>query len=318
MRYSRREFLKTGSVALAYSSAFLGGPKLYAKTLKLPLGLELYSLRQQLPNDFNGTLKQVGAIGYREVEADGYFNHSVAEVKQAMKDAGLKLVSAHYVLDDLTKQFDEILEFNKELDVAYVICPTQGFRNPTPGQRTLTLDDWRWNADQFNILGERFKAAGIQFGYHNHTEAFRVTDGVVPYDELMRLTDPSKVTMEMDCGWVVVGGADPVEYLKKYPKRISMLHVKDFKMAATNPTAPPAAPPVSAPTPPASGLTPPPRRRSRIAELGQGSIDYAPIFAQAAKAGHVTHCFVEQEGFDMPPMDSLKIDADYVRKLMSA
>jgi sugar phosphate isomerase/epimerase len=313
LKHSRRDFLKTGSAAIACGSTFFNSTKLYAKTLKLPLGLELYSLRQQLPNDFNGTLKQVGALGYQEVEADGYFNHSVAEVKQAMQDAGLNLVSSHYVLDDLTKQFDQILEFNKELGVGYVICPTQGFRNPAPGQRILTLDDWRWNADQFNMLGEKFKAAGIQFGYHNHTEAFRVTEGVVPYDELMRLTDPSKVTMEMDCGWVVVGGGDPVEYLKKYPKRISMLHVKDFKMATPNSASSPA----SAPASPSAGPAAAPRRRSRIAELGQGSIDYRPIFEQAAKAGHITHCFVEQEGFDMPPMDSLKIDADYVRKLMN-
>lgn len=296
----------------------LRGAALYAQTLKLPLGLQLYSLRQQLPNDFNGTLKQVGALGYQEVEADGYFNHSVAEVKQAMQDAGLKLVSAHYVLDDLTKQFDEILAFNKELGVGHIICPSQGFRNPAPGQRILTLDDWRWNADQFNMIGEKFKAAGIQFGYHNHTEAFRITEGVVPYDELMRLTDPSKVTMEMDCGWVVVGGADPVEYLKKYPTRITMLHVKDFKMADAPAAAPAAVAPATPSATPAAPGAPaaPPRRRARIAELGQGSIDYKPIFDEAAKAGHVTHCFVEQEGFDMPPMDSLKIDADYLRKFV--
>ncbi len=104
----------------------LRGAALYAQTLKLPLGLQLYSLRQQLPNDFNGTLKQVGALGYQEVEADGYFNHSVAEVKQAMQDAGLKLVSAHYVLDDLTKQFDEILAFNKELGVGHIIALVRG------------------------------------------------------------------------------------------------------------------------------------------------------------------------------------------------
>ena len=224
MKYSRREFLKTGSAALAYGSALVGGPALYAKTLKLPLGIELYSVRELLPKDYAGTLKAIGGLGYREAEAAGYFNHSVAEVKQAMKDAGLKLVAAHHVLDDLTKQFDEILEFNKELGVAYIICPTQGFRNPAPDKRILALDDWRWNADQYNMLGEKCKAAGIQFGYHNHTEAFRVTEGVVPYDELMRLTDPAKVTMELDCGWVVAGGADPVEYLNKYPKRISMLH----------------------------------------------------------------------------------------------
>ncbi len=110
------------------------------------------------------------------------------------------------------------------------------------------------------MIGEKFKAAGIQFGYHNHTEAFRITEGVVPYDELMRLTDPSKVTMEMDCGWVVVGGADPVEYLKKYPTRITMLHVKDFKMADAPAAAPAAVAPRHLLQRQPRPVRPPPRR----------------------------------------------------------
>ena len=71
----------------------------------------------------------------------------------------------------------------------------------------FTLEDWRWNAEQFNAIGAKVSAAGLKFGYHNHTMEFHETDGVVPYDELLRLTDPAHVTMEMDCGWVVVGGA---------------------------------------------------------------------------------------------------------------
>jgi sugar phosphate isomerase/epimerase len=169
----------------------------------------------------------------------------------------------------------------------------------SPGDRSnaFTLEDWRWSADQFNAIGEKVNAAGIRFGYHNHTMEFHEVDGVMPYDELMRLTDPAKVTMEMDCGWVVVGGGNPVEYLLKYPTRITMLHVKDFKMGKA----------------PGSISNPPP-----ATELGRGTIDYRPIFREAVKAGHVTHCFVEQEEFDVPPMESLKIDADYMRKLGAA
>jgi sugar phosphate isomerase/epimerase len=100
--------------------------------------------------------------------------------------------------------------------------------------------------------------------------------------------------MEMDCGWVVVGGGNPVELLRRYPKRISMLHVKNFKKTGK----------------PQSVFNPPPS-----AELGHGMIDYRPIFAQAAKTGNIRHVFVEQEEFDMPSMKALKIDADYMRKL---
>ena len=302
LKHSRREFLKAGSASLICGTALLHGRELYAKTLKVPLGLQLYSVRQQLPTDYAGTLKQLGALGYREVESAGYYNHSVAEVKQAMADAGLNLVSAHYSSDDLHKQLDEILAFNKELGVGHIICSFPGFKDParlknlTAQNRNsaFTLEDWRWNAEEFNKIGDKVSAAGMKFGYHNHTMEFHEVDGVVPYVELMRLTDPSKVTMEMDCGWVIVGGGDPIEILQKYPTRITMLHVKDFK--AKDPSAPAG-------------------ERPAIAELGQGMIDYVPIFKAAAKAGHIQHIFVEQEGFDVPPMESLKIDADYMRKL---
>ena len=305
MKYSRRDFVKASSASLVYGSALLPGSKLYAKTLNLPLGLQLYSVRELLPKDYDGTLKEVGALGYREVESAGYFNQSAAEVKQAMEAAKLNLVSAHYSLNDLHAQLDQILAFNKELGVGHIICSFPGFKDPSrlknisPRDRNnaFTLEDWRWNAEQFNALGDKVDAAGMRFGYHNHTMEFHEHDGVVPYVELLRLTDPSKVTMEMDCGWVVVGGGNPVEYLRKYPTRITMLHVKDFKAA----------------TGPASITNPPP-----ATELGRGTIDYRPIFAEAVKGGHVKHCFVEQEEFDVPPMESLKIDADYMRKLGAA
>lgn len=158
--------------------------------------------------------------------------------------------------------------------------------------RAMTLEDWRWNAEQFNRIGERVNAAGMRFAYHNHTGEFRSENGVVFYDELLSATDPAKVSMEMDCGWVVVGGKDPADYLTRYPKRFSMLHVKDFKMSGR----------------PANSEPPP------STELGRGSIDYRPIF-QAAKKGSIEHAFVEQEQFDMAGMEALKIDLEYMRGL---
>lgn len=302
LKHSRRDFLKTGSASLIYGSALLSAATAFAKTLKVPLGLQLYSVREQLPKDYNGTLKQLGDLGYREVESAGYYGHSAADVKSAMGAAGLKLVSAHYSSDDLHKQLDDIIAFSKQVGNSHIICSYPGFKDPARVQnlkgearsKAFTLEDWHWNAEQFNMLGEKINAAGLRFGYHNHYVEFQPADGVLPLDELFRLTDPAKVTFEMDCGWVIVGGGDPVSFLKKYPTRITMLHVKDFKPA--DPGAAFGAP-------------------RKIAELGQGTIDYAPIFAAAARAGHIQHIFVEQEGFDMPPMESLKVDANYMRKL---
>jgi sugar phosphate isomerase/epimerase len=293
LKYSRRDFVKAGSASLICGSSALHAAKASAETLHLPLALQLYSVRDLLPKDYAGTLKEIGALGYKEVESAGYFNHSAAEVKTAMNNAGLKLVGAHHPSDDLHRNLDQILSFSHELGITYIVCSSPGHKNPAD-KGSFTLDDWRWNAEQFNKFGEKVSAAGMKFGYHNHILEFKETDGVVPYVELLRLTDPSKVTMELDCGWVTVGGGNPIEYLRKYPTRITMLHVKDFKRSTTPPSN---------------------TNRPAVAELGQGTIDYAPIFEEAAKAGHVKHCFAEQEAFNVPWIQSLKIDADYLRKL---
>ena len=227
------------------------------------------------------------------------FHHSASEVKQAMADAGLRCVSSHYPwaqIDGKTDTgidgLDAILAFHKELGAEYIICSSPGHKDPSSGgSHSFTLDDWRWNAENFNRVGEKVKAAGFHFGYHNHVAEFDAQDGVVPYDELLRLTKPELVTFEMDCGWVVMGGGDPVAYLRKHPNRISMLHVKDF----------------------ASG-TVPKTPHPKSAELGRGMIDYRKIFA-AAKKSEIKHYFVEQEEFDMPPLEALKIDADYMQAL---
>lgn len=295
---TRRGFLQSTSAAMC-GMALAGGRRLHASPFGLPIGLQLYSVRELLPHDYAGTLKQIAALGYGEVEAAGYFGHSAAEVRDALKSAGLRCPSAHYSFDALKKDFDGILEFNKEIGAQYLICSFPGLNKPVHANsfaeqlQAYTIDVWRWNAEEFNRMGAKVKAAGMQFGYHNHTMEFRAQNGVVPYDELMRLTDPALVTFEMDCGWVMVGGGDAVGYLKRYPTRISMLHVKDFKKAHG----------------PESVAVPPP-----ATELGRGTVDYRPIFA-AARKEYIKHYFVEQEGFDMPPMEALKIDAEYMRRL---
>jgi len=298
---SRRKFLKTVSASVAFAAACADVSWLMANPLGLPLGLQLYSVRDLLPKDYDGTLRQLSAIGYREVEAAGYFGRSASDVKQGMEQAGLHCVSAHYSYADLAPHLDEVIQFGKTLGLEYIICASAGLPDGSPAKsadrrltrEAMTLDDWRWNAEQFNRMGERVNAAGIKFGYHNHTAEFRAINGVVIYDELLRLTDPTKVTMEMDCGWVIVGGKNPVDYLRRYPTRISLLHVKDFKLSGA----------------PGSDADPPPS-----AELGRGSIDYRPIFAAASKA-NIKHAFIEQEQYDIPPMEALKIDAEYWKAL---
>jgi len=297
---SRRAFLKAASASAACAVLWNSVPLLMADPLGLPLGLQLYSVRDLLPKDYEGTLRQLGAMGYREVEAAGFFDHSPSQVKQAMDRAGLRCVSAHYPMAQLQPKVEEIIQFGKDLGLKFIVCASPMLKDPSrvkdagsrAAREAMTLDDWRWNAEQFNRIGERVNAAGIRFAYHNHMTEFRTENGVLFYDELLRLTDSTKVTMELDCGWMALGGKNPTDYLTRYSTRFSMLHVKDFKLAGFT-----------------AGSAPPPST-----ELGRGDIDYRPIFETAKKAS-IEHAFVEQEEFDMPPMDALKVDADYMHAL---
>ena len=292
---SRRSFVygSVGVAAIPIAARFA-----FALPLGLPLGIQLYSVRQQMGEDLDAALSAVRAAGFTEVEAAALPKKSAKEIRAALNKAGLACVSAHHPFSELQPRFEELVAFDKELGAKFVICSSPGYRNSSgagaPGKpRPLTMDDWKYNAEQFNQLGERSKALGVTFGYHNHMREFLETDGKTPYVELLSLTDPQKVTFELDCGWAVAAGKNPIELLREHPHRISLLHVKDFKMV----------------TPAGEGHEP------QVTELGQGSISYRPIFAQAAKTQKIQHAFVEQEAFDMPWKDSLKVDAEYMRKL---
>lgn len=290
---TRRTFLKTGSAAAAVLG--LAGTRLFADPLGPPVGLQLYSVRALLPKDYVGTLKQVAAIGYREVEAAGFYGRSAAEVKQTMADVGLHCVSAHYPLAVLLKDVDGTLAYAKALGLEYVICPVpavadQAKRSP---HQDLSLDEWKWNAEQLNQLGRKFKGEGIRIGYHNHTEELHdVGGGLNGLDVLLKYTDPAYVTLEMDCGWVIAAGKDPVAYLTQHPGRFSLLHVKDLK-----------------PTAAGNG----PGAHASVV-LGKGTIDYKPIFAAAKKVG-VKHYFVEQEDFEGDILQELAADYAYLHAM---
>ncbi len=277
--------MKTTSGAIVAGAALTVIPDETCAHRKFPIGIQLFTVRQMMSKDVEATLRDVAAAGYQEVETAGYFGKTAADFKKAVEDAGLKCVSAHHPGAALMDKTDEIVQYCHDLGVKYLICASP--RAKEGEGKELTLDDWKWNAEQFNKMGEKAKAAGMQFGYHNHVRELRKLDGVLAYDELLRLTDPKLVTMEMDCGWFVVAGYHPTEYLKKYPDRFTLLHVKDVVVNKQEP------------------------EKSLSTEMGRGNIDYRPIFA-AAKS--LQHYFIEQEEFNVPVLDAIKIDAEYVRK----
>jgi len=294
MRLTRRQFTRN---SLAGAAMYLHGVASAAPAAKLPLGLQLYSVRQMLAQDYDGTLRQLAALGYREVEAAGFFGHAAAQVAASMHAAGLTCISAHYPYDELTRSLDETIAFGNQLGLKYMICSFPGFRDAARVQgksypekaRSFTLDDFTWNAHRFNEIGAKVKAAGMQFGYHNHTMEFAPQQGTVPFDAMLQIADPQLVTFELDCGWVVVGGGDPVGYLQRYPRRFSMVHIKDFKRQEKSATESPVG-----------------------TELGRGMVPNERILAAARTAG-IRHCFVEQEEYDMPVVDALKIDAKFIQ-----
>lgn len=290
---TRREFSRLGMAAgalMAGGLSRLGG----AEALGLPLGLQLYSVRELLPKDFQGTLNKLGQLGYREVEAAGFYDKSPAEIQQAMKTAGLRCVSAHYPYAKLAPNLDAILQFHKALGVPNIVCASPGRKPGGATEGNLSIEDWRWNAQQFNEIGKKIKAAGMQFAYHNHYHEFQAVDGTVPYDVLLKETNPAVVDFELDCGWVAVGGGNPMEVIRQNKARIHMLHIKDFAKSDK----------------PFSD-----QNRPTPVILGQGFVPLKQIFEARKQAGTIRHCFVEQEAFPKEPFEVLKEDAEFMRSI---
>jgi len=282
---SRRDFLKTsGAVAAA---AFAGANNLNAAPPHMPIGLQLYSVRNQLPHDFEGTLRQLHTLGYRVVEAAGYYNKPAGEFRGAMEQAGLRCISSHLTLELLRTKLDENLDYAHKLGLEYLVCSSAGgvHRDPSAKGEKLSLDDWRYVAGEFNRVGEKIKAAGMTFAVHNHTPEFAVENGTLVYDELLRLTDPKLVYFEMDCGWVQASGHDPVQYLRKSPERFPLMHVKDMEGTGKD---------------------------EKSVVLGHGHLDYGPILAAATG---LKQYFIEQEEFAGDPMTELREDAEYMRRV---
>jgi len=275
--------LKASGAVVAATCVGVG--RLVAAPLHLPVGLQLYSVRELLPKDFEGTLKKLSAAGYIEVEAAGYYDRTAKDFRHAMDEAGLRCVSTHHPLGVLKPQLDKLIEYGHELGLDYMICSSSVRRDPT-AKGPLTLDDWHWVAEEFNRIGEKVKAGGMTFGYHNHIPEFGAEGGVVFYDELMRLTDPKFVSFELDCGWISASGHNPVAYLKKSPERFPLLHVKDMAKGANG--------------------------EFRSTVMGTGVVDYRPILRAATG---LKHYFIEQEEFDIDPIEALRRDAEYMLKL---
>jgi sugar phosphate isomerase/epimerase len=288
---NRRTFLETATTATAATllTSRLGWAATEHKIEKI--GVQLYTVRDQMKSDFDGTIAKVAQIGYKEVEFAGYFGHTGQQVRAACDKNGLAAVSTHVQYDELDDKFPSVIETSKVIGLKYIVCPW------IPEDVRKSPDIWKKAAEKFNHCGEQSKKAGMQFAYHNHWFEFLPVDGKLPYDELLKECDAKLVKMEIDLCWITAAGADPLKYFNLYPGRFPLVHVKDLK----------TLPKVTAGGAQNYGDT------VDLTEVGSGIIDWKNIFAQSEKAG-IKHYIVEHD-HPKQPFESITKSYQYLEKL---
>jgi len=286
MMNSRRTFIKQTGMAAA--AALLLPSFTYAKSPKV-LGLQLYTLRAQLPADVRGVIAKVAAAGYKEVETFGYsvknkyWGLDPMAFKNLLIENGLKAPSGHYSVDELmtkgaTDDLKAFIEAASAIGSEYLTVP-------------YLAEPWRQNADDYkkiaaklNMAAEMCKASGLKLAYHNHDFEFKPWGDTTGYEILLKETDKKLVHFELDLYWAVRSGNDPAKLFAANPGRFPMWHVKDMDKA-----------------------------NNKInTEVGSGTIDFKAIFKSAKVAG-LKHAIMEQENFSLDPYVSIKQSADYIK-----
>ncbi|PZE22272.1 sugar phosphate isomerase/epimerase family protein [Paenibacillus xerothermodurans] len=243
---------------------------------KFPVALQPYTIRDELSQDYLGSLEKVAAIGYRGIELGPPEDMSVPELKAHLDRLGLQVISSHASLDALTNQLDALIDYLQQVGGTYAAHSSR-FES-----KQQVLD----SAAAFNRIGERCREHGIQFLYHNHNWEFVKFDGAYALDILLRETDPDLVKMELDTYWVKRGGEDPAEYLRKLCNRCPLLHIKDME----------------------------PGEEQFFAEIGEGVLDFNGIFQAAEEAG-TEWLVVEQDRCRRPAFESIAISYNNLHAL---
>ncbi len=285
MSINRRDFLRGGSMAaIGLSLTGLSKANFFDATagFKIPnLGIQLWTVKENMMEDAKGTLAKLASFGYKQIESyEGpqgmFWGLGHRGFKSYLDDLGMKIVSSH--CDNLT-DFDKKSEQAAAIGMQYLICPHKGAQK--------SLDNFKAFADEFNASGKIAKKHGIKFAYHNHDYSFIPMDGQMPQDVMMQGTDPSLVDFEMDVYWVNFAHQDPIAWLKKYPNRFKLCHVKDLTKAVNN--------------------------KQESCVIGTGIIDFKKVLKAGAKYG-LESFFVEQEEFTgTNPIDAAGLGAKYMQ-----
>jgi sugar phosphate isomerase/epimerase len=281
---SRRGFLATTASAAALAFAGAGCMKegestSMAKGDKIPVGLQVYSVRKEAEKDLPGVLAQVAKMGYQGVEFAGYYNHAAKDIRKMLDANGLVCCGTHTQMADLADdKLAATLEFNQILGNQYVIVP---WLEPA---KTNPRETWLGHAQRLNVLAEKLKPHKMQVGYHNHAHDFDRIEDTTPWDILASNTR-SDVIMQLDTGNALDGGGDPIAYLQRYPGRTVTIHLKEF--SKTNPKA----------------------------MIGEGDIQWAEIFRLTRTVGGTKWYIIEEEKDAVPPLQGAEISLNNLKKI---
>ncbi len=242
-------------------------------------GLILYTVRDEMSKDPEATLDSIAGIGYNWLEAAGYgegkfYGHKPSDFRKMVESRGMKLMSSH---NDLRRDnLEEVTGEAAEAGLQYIVIPS------LPDQWISSPDEIKKTADFMNMAGERCLAYGMKLCFHNHTIEFKPVEGEIPYDILLNNTEPGLVSFQLDLAWIKASGNDPLDYFSRFPGRFELWHVKDLT------------------------------EDNKDATLGEGTIDFRPIFDMAGTAG-MKYFFVEQDDCRThSPLESIDISRNYL------
>ncbi|NHN28585.1 sugar phosphate isomerase/epimerase family protein [Paenibacillus agricola] len=249
---------------------------------RMGVGLQLYTLRDDLAADFRGTLRRVAELGYEGVEFAGYGGLAAEELNELLKELNLKAIGAHVSLVNTRADIDKEIAYLKTIGAQYYIIPHIAADDRKDGEA------WKELFEFFEQAGAKVREAGLTFGYHNHAFEFELKIGdEFVFDAMYSSTTPENVVVEMDVCWVQYAKQDPLQYVLRYASRLPLLHLKDFR-SSDNP-------------------------QMDTVELGQGEVDLVNVIKASSDAG-VEWLIVEQDRCANPPLESVESSLKWVKE----
>jgi len=280
---TRRGFMRVGAgVVAAVGAVGLGqATAAAAAAKKIPIGLQLYSVRGEAQKDLAGVIAQVAEMGYEGVEFAGYYNWPAEKIRKLLDQHNLKCCGTHTAVTTLLgDEFTRTVEFNKTIGNKNLIAPgIPGNMQPTNKQA------WVLFATLMTELAGKAKEQGMRVGYHNHAGEFDGKDGYIPW-EVFAGNSGKDVILQVDIGHVARAGADPAVYMEKFPGRLTTVHVKDFAKGKPDPV------------------------------VGEGEVDWPTMFRICEGAGGTEWYIIEDESTSQP-MQRVKTDIQNLRKLLA-